>query len=69
MTSTSSSARTISALPPVEGTPVDAAGGGDVRRIGVDIGGTAIKYALVDPVRGVVVGPLRRILTPSPATP
>ncbi len=69
MTCTPSSPRATPTSPPVEGTPVDDAAGGDVRRIGVDIGGTAIKYAVVDPVRGVVVGPLRRILTPSPATP
>lgn len=36
---------------------------------GLDIGGTAIKYALVDPLRGTTTGPVRRVPTPSPATP
>ncbi|MFW6188040.1 MAG: polyphosphate--glucose phosphotransferase, partial [Actinomycetota bacterium] len=60
-------------LPSSRATPtVPAAlhgGDDDARCLGVDIGGTAIKYAVVDPVRGAVVGPVRRVPTPAPATP
>ena len=49
--------------------PVSAGGDDDARCLGVDIGGTTIKYAVVDPVRGTTVGPVRRVPTPAPATP
>ncbi len=64
MTCTSSSFPTIPALPPVRDDNGDAP-----LCAGLDIGGTAIKYALVDPVRGTTVGRVRRVPTPSPATP
>ena len=44
--------------------PVSAGGDDDARCLGVDIGGTTIKYAVVDPVRGTTVGPVRRLPTP-----
>jgi polyphosphate glucokinase len=37
--------------------------------IGVDIGGTGIKVALVDLVKGALAGDRIRVATPSPATP
>lgn len=37
--------------------------------LGIDIGGTGIKGALVDPERGELVGDRYRVDTPSPATP
>jgi polyphosphate glucokinase len=37
--------------------------------LGVDIGGTGIKGALVDPVTGLLVSERRKIATPHPATP
>lgn len=49
--------------------PVSAGGDDDARCLGVDIGGTTIKYAVVDPVRGTIVGPVGRVPTPAPATP
>ncbi|MFI7579519.1 polyphosphate--glucose phosphotransferase [Kocuria kalidii] len=61
------------ALPSTRTTPtvpsVSGGGDGDARCLGVDIGGTSIKFAVVDPVRGTTVGPVRRVPTPSPATP
>ncbi|GGG47189.1 polyphosphate glucokinase [Kocuria dechangensis] len=57
------SVATPTALPVLDG------GRGEPLCAGLDIGGTAIKYALVDPVRGTTVGPVRRVPTPSPATP
>ncbi|NKX54495.1 polyphosphate--glucose phosphotransferase [Arthrobacter mobilis] len=38
-------------------------------RIGIDVGGTGIKYAVVDTTDGTLAGPLRQIPTPQPATP
>lgn len=64
MTCALPSSRTTPTVPSVSG-----GGDGDVRCLGVDIGGTSIKYAVVDPVRGATVGPVRRVPTPSPATP
>ncbi|MEX5296521.1 ROK family protein [Kocuria sp. CPCC 205268] len=63
MTCTLPSSGTPPTVPPVRG------GDDDARCLGVDIGGTTIKYAVVDPVRGRTVGPVRRVLTPAPATP
>ncbi|WP_082697075.1 polyphosphate--glucose phosphotransferase [Kocuria rosea] len=54
--------------PPTVPLPVPG-GDDDARCLGVDIGGTTIKYAVVDPVRGTTVGPVRRVPTPAPATP
>jgi len=62
MTCASSSSRAISTVPPLSAS--DAA-----LRVGMDIGGTAIKYAVVDPARGTTVGPVRKVATPWPATP
>ncbi|MEX5299912.1 ROK family protein [Kocuria sp. CPCC 205292] len=55
--------------PPTVPPPVPGGGDDDARCLGVDIGGTTIKYAVVDPVRGTTVGPVRRVPTPAPATP
>ncbi len=63
MTCALPSSGTPPTVPPVRG------GDDDARCLGVDIGGTTIKYAVVDPVRGTTVGPVRRVLTPAPATP
>lgn len=38
-------------------------------RLGIDVGGTAIKYALVDTVDGTLHGDIAQIPTPQPATP
>ena len=61
------------ALPSVRTPPtvphVSAGGDDDARCLGVDIGGTTIKYAVVDPVRGTTVGPVRRVPTTSVASP
>lgn len=65
MTSPSLPTAVIPLVPPV----LDDGGGGTLLCAGLDIGGTAIKHALVDPVRGTTVGPVRRVPTPSPATP
>ena len=54
-------------LPPA--APVPDGGGDNPLCAGLDIGGTAIKYAAVDPVLGRTVGPVRRVPTPRPATP
>ena len=37
--------------------------------VGIDVGGTGIKAALVDTEAGTLVGERRRVLTPQPATP
>lgn len=37
--------------------------------VGVDVGGSGIKGAAVDPTRGVLIGERVRLPTPSPATP
>lgn len=37
--------------------------------LGVDIGGTAIKAAIVDPETGLLLSEFYRVLTPKPATP
>lgn len=41
----------------------------DTTVIGVDIGGTGVKAALVDPVAGRLVSDRERVTTPHPATP
>lgn len=66
MTCTSSPSR---ATPAVPAAPPVLDGRGSPLCAGLDIGGTAIKYALVDPVRGRTVSPVRRVPTPAPATP
>lgn len=38
-------------------------------RLGIDVGGTAIKYGVVDTAAGTVLGPVRQVPTPQPATP
>ncbi|PYI65934.1 polyphosphate glucokinase [Arthrobacter livingstonensis] len=38
-------------------------------RIGIDIGGTAIKYGVVDTSTGILVSPIAQQPTPQPATP
>ncbi|ALE07619.1 polyphosphate glucokinase [Arthrobacter sp. ERGS1:01] len=38
-------------------------------RLGIDVGGTAIKYGVVDTADGTVLGPVRQVPTPQPATP
>ena len=38
-------------------------------RLGIDIGGSGVKYALVDTVEGKLVSARERIKTPDPATP
>jgi polyphosphate glucokinase len=40
-----------------------------VKALGIDIGGSGIKYARVDLGRGKLVGRRRRLATPDPATP
>ena len=37
--------------------------------LGIDIGGTAIKAAIVDPETGLLLSEFHRVLTPKPATP
>jgi polyphosphate glucokinase len=64
MTCISSPARAIPTLPPLHTGDDDAA-----CAVGVDIGGTAIKYAVVDPHEGTTVGPVHQVSTPAPATP
>lgn len=59
-----------STLSPLE--PVPAGSSGSSRRgyrIGIDIGGTGIKYGIVDTADGTVVGPVLHVPTPRPATP
>ncbi|MFI7481542.1 polyphosphate--glucose phosphotransferase [Kocuria sp. M1R5S2] len=63
MTCTSLPSAAIPDVPPAAG------GRRDPLCAGLDIGGTAIKYAVVDPLRGATVGPVRRVRTPHPATP
>lgn len=41
----------------------------DALRLGIDIGGTAIKYGVVDIESGALAGPLAQLPTPNPATP
>lgn len=41
----------------------------DSLRIGIDVGGTSIKYAVVDTATGVVMGQIAQMPTPQPATP
>lgn len=41
----------------------------DGLRLGIDIGGTAIKYGVVDTDTGALAGPLAQLPTPNPATP
>lgn len=38
-------------------------------RLGIDIGGSGVKYALVDTAKGELVSERKRIKTPDPATP
>ena len=37
--------------------------------LGIDVGGTGIKYGIVDTVSGTLIGDKGRIATPRPATP
>ncbi|MDO5753357.1 polyphosphate--glucose phosphotransferase [Arthrobacter sp.] len=41
----------------------------DSLRIGIDIGGTAIKYGVVDTATGTLASPIAQIPTPQPANP
>ncbi len=41
----------------------------DALRLGIDIGGTSIKYGVVDIESGALAGPLAQLPTPNPATP
>lgn len=53
------------------GVPAEASTGSLPQRmaIGVDVGGSGIKVAVVDVERGVLVGPRLRVATPQPSTP
>ena len=37
--------------------------------LGIDVGGTGIKFGVVDTATGTLIGERERILTPKPATP